>query len=646
MSNFFYRYSDYSLFQKAFKDTEGEDVVVDLLSSDESLKESEVVENKHVIRKDNRFNQESSFNRFFGPRKSFNRNFDMKDFSSWKNKNYRETEKQIGDAGKNKLKFSFSDFMNERTGEKTYNDADKNREDNQKAINELVSDDPTFKKFSLNDYMRRLEEKTRVKSETRDNEDLIDSIGEITQDITPDSTQDENFDEDNFNSINVEGFVDETDFRGDKYSVDTSELDEMKTRLEELRTQTAEINELIEDMPEEEVPEFEFETADGEKLFDDEDDELDSLVDENEEIDDLEEIDEEISEEGETYLDENENNQERESESEENQDEVDSEEAAEDQEENLDKVSGNGNIKIDGTGTIVAGGASGVSQTSGVDANSSGNNSEIISAGGGGYVGGSQGTVVGGGVGGSFNGDSLTTETSSGNGGVGNGGNVGGNQGNRINATITTKSGDSANGVPQGSSVNIINISGSDDAQGYTSVKSKSNNNIVSQEQGDKSQEIIKLIDKNDKEKRDIESKLRQAEIDKLAAMKSYELRLKQLEKSIQEKDKETQKRVLLEKIKNDNKLTEVRAEFKLREDEIRRLEKESALKSKIGELLKKELKNNLNISNLEMNNKLLEITSMINQEKQKAKANKEKTTKRKTRRKIDSDIIGGIDFD
>lgn len=535
MSNFFYKTSDYSLFQKAFRDTSGEDVVVDVLSTDESLKENEVVVQKHVIRKDNRFNQESSFNKFFGPRKSMNRNVDMKDFSSWKNKNYRETEKQIGGGIGDKPKFSFADFMNERSHGKTYNDADKNRDNNQKAINQISSDDPLYKRFSLNDYMRRLEEKTRVNSETRENEDLIESLGETTQEVVPDSYQDENFEE-NVSNIGVEKFVDDDSFKGEKFAVDKSELDEMKSRLEEIKSKTAEINKLVEETPEPEIPAFNFET------FDDEDEEeLDENIEESSEVESIEE-DTQDSSKNESHIDvkELEENSETEKETEEGQ-------IKEQKDEKTDSA-------------------------------------------------------------------------------------------------VEEKQQEQA--ADQINIIQTVQTAGSSQSE---EEKSQTDAEEAATKPHDKSEDILKLIDENEKERKDIEEKLKQAEHEKAEAMKVYELRLKELEKSIKEKDREAQKRVLLEKVKNDNRLSEVRAEYESREAEIRRLEKESALKLKIGALLKKELKNNLSISNLEMNNKLLEITSLINQEKERAKVNKQKKTttkKRKTKRKIDSDIIGGFDFD
>ena len=61
---------------------------------------------------------------------------------------------------------------------------------------------------------------------------------------------------------------------------------------------------------------------------------------------------------------------------------------------------------------------------------------------------------------------------------------------------------------------------------------------------------------------------------------------------------------------RHDIKLKKAESNFKLREQRIKEFEKESSEKQKIGVILRKELKNNLNISNLEMDKKLLEVAS------------------------------------
>lgn len=592
MANFFFKYSDYDAFERALRDCDGEDVVVDIMANDESLLSNEIVENKHVIRKDNRFSQESSFNKFFGPRKS--KNVDMKDFSSWKNKNYRETEKQIGQSENTKNKFSFSDFMAERSSGNIYNDEDQNRSNNQKAIHELSSDDPTFKKFSLNDYMRRLEEQTRVKESTRDNEDLIDSIGDITQIVEPDSKQDESFDE-SVSNIKIENIVDDEDFAGEKFSVDTEELEQMQERLKKLKEETAEINKII-DEPEIDKDTIDFDEEDFEKRYQEKleketEDEPDNL-EENEDSENVEES------EGGENLEESENSENlEEGESTENLESEINEDLQIDTDENIDD-SENQENDIDDN----------------IESNDAVDSENLVDK---------NGNII--------NISNLDEENGSGD--------------------ITTQS----NGLPQNSEAseggNVIKIVGAINTSNNSANQNNEKTNIsqvsddVQSDDFDKTKEIIKLISKNEEERKKIEEKLRIAEEDRNATKLSYEIRLKELQDSIEEKDKETKERVLQEKIKNDNKIILVQAEFEKREQEIRRLEKEAAQKIKIGELLKKELKNNLNISNLEMNNKLLEISSSM--AKEKVKANNSKTTrKRKTKRRLDSDIIGSVDFD
>lgn len=572
MANFFFKYSDYAAFEKALKDCEGEDIIVDILSNDDSLTETENISNKHIIRKDNRFNQESSFNKFFGPRKS--KNVDLKDFSSWKNKNYRETEKQIGQSENSKNKFSFSDFMAERSGGKIYNDEDQNRSDNQQAIHELSSDNPTFKKFSLNDYMRRLEEQTRVKESTRENEDLIDSIGDMTQLVEPDSMQDESFNE-NVSNVKIENIVGDEEFAGEKFAVDTDELEQMQERLKKLKEETDKINQII-DEPQIDEDTIDFDETEFEKNYqqnyqndDDVEDKQDDSETDGLKVDETDGFNEEQNKDPESNneaIDEDEVENPVVSEQSDDSDDINIQIDEDDKKDDLNEAIG---VQSD-TQTAIQG-----------------NQSEI-----------------------NDNDDVLPIKV-----------------------------------------VQIINTGNDNESKSQSNNNSQNNeindNDESTHEDFDKTKEIIRLIAKNEEERKVIEEKLRQAEADKNETKVSYENRLREIEQSIEEKDKETKQHILQEKIKNDNKITLVQAEFKQREQEIRKLEKEAAQKLKIGELLKKELKNNLNISNLEMNNKLLEISSSMAREKEKAKANRPKTTrKRKTRRRLDSDIIGSVDFD
>ena len=97
MNNFFLNGSDMFLFKRAMRETKNEPVVINILSSDPSLKKDVSKTKTEVVRKtfSDKF-EPSPFGKFFGPRKTRTTPFDMSDFSSWKNKNYRDAEKSIG----------------------------------------------------------------------------------------------------------------------------------------------------------------------------------------------------------------------------------------------------------------------------------------------------------------------------------------------------------------------------------------------------------------------------------------------------------------------------------------------------------------------------------------------------------------------
>ena len=83
------------------RSTKNEPVVINIFSNDSSLIEETVdkdtASNMQRKQMSSKF-QASPFDKFFGPRKKRTDPLDMKDFSSWKNKNYRESEKQIDET--------------------------------------------------------------------------------------------------------------------------------------------------------------------------------------------------------------------------------------------------------------------------------------------------------------------------------------------------------------------------------------------------------------------------------------------------------------------------------------------------------------------------------------------------------------------
>ena len=101
MNNFFFESGDYALFKKALRTTKNEPVVINILSTDSSLdenKSSSKVTPAPAMRKNQSSKFEPSpFGRFFGPRKPQPTHVDMKDFSSWRNKNYRKDSAHRGE---------------------------------------------------------------------------------------------------------------------------------------------------------------------------------------------------------------------------------------------------------------------------------------------------------------------------------------------------------------------------------------------------------------------------------------------------------------------------------------------------------------------------------------------------------------------
>ena len=190
MNNFFLNGSDMFLFKRAMRETKNEPVVINILSSDPSLKKDVSKTKTEVVRKtfSDKF-EPSPFGKFFGPRKTRTTPFDMSDFSSWKYKNYRDAEKSIGTSTETDEKFSVSDYMAKNAASERYHELDQAKSELQKPINQLSSSDPQFKKYSLDSFMTKLEEQTKVKDKFEENDDILEPLGDLTAKITPTADQ-------------------------------------------------------------------------------------------------------------------------------------------------------------------------------------------------------------------------------------------------------------------------------------------------------------------------------------------------------------------------------------------------------------------------------------------------------------------------
>ena len=194
MNNFFSSSADYNLFKKALRSTSNEPVVINIMSDDSSLEKPEIEDKKVNVERKNMSSkyQASPFGKFFGPRKQRTDPVDMKDFSSWKNKNYRESERQVEESTEEKSSFSFSDYLKSRTRDAMYNEEDKIKSDLQKPIDKMSIYDKDYNRFSLDSYLNKLERQSKVDKDFKETEDLMDPF-ENAQEVVPTSDQDENF---------------------------------------------------------------------------------------------------------------------------------------------------------------------------------------------------------------------------------------------------------------------------------------------------------------------------------------------------------------------------------------------------------------------------------------------------------------------
>lgn len=709
MNNFFYKEADFSLFRKALKQTEDEPVIINILSTDSSLQENAKREEAPVVRKNlsNKF-QPNPFNKFFGPRKQRTTPVDMGSFSSWKNKNYREAEEKLTAAPESTetSAFSLADYMNKNTAEKKFNELDQAKSDMQKPINQLSSDDPLYKKYSLDSYLHKLEQQSQVKNEFENNSDILEPLVDMNmQDVVPTSGQDEVFGGES--SVNVEDFSFDSEFAGEKFSFEKEELDKVRSRLDKLEREAQNIKE--------KQTEKVISTNELSDLTKGEDDDFDlgKLGIEDELLDDIEKVNDKFG--------------------------------AEDVQQQPDapKVQGKRFIEINRTASTrpvdaqqqVTAQPEGTEAGTGVVIDENAQTEEVPAAEGetttdavetteehGVPIDAEKGEATEGGEDGEESeadtvdkeefvktktvtrDDVLTKEDF-----------------RTITDEFMTKftelyekrgqepvTGTGAPKEPPIDGVTADEIDGFVDPNAvytdpYTTYQQEQtptgytgygpvpmdNTQILQQQQNELQAKIIEMLETNKKTDFEAEEKLRLAKLENQRMAQEYETRLKELESSFKRRDEEMKKQAYLDKLKSDIKLKKAETSYKKKEEEYRELASASSEKVKFGLMLKNELENNLNISNLEMDKKLLEVASknkkkhdeeikaieqtavqedvedVVEEEVEEVVEKPKKTTAKKPaarrrttssrttrsrtrspRRKIDSDIIGGIDFE
>ncbi len=243
MENFFNNDFEFNLFKRAIKLTDNEPVVLNMLASDDSLKQKGEVSaktNTPVLRKSmsEKF-EPSPFGKYFGSRKKRTTPLDMSDFSSWKNKNYRNIEKKVmEEKSETSKQFSLSEYMKNKSAGK-FIETDQAVSDQKKPITQLSIDDPDLKKYALNSYLYKLEEGVIAGDKFKENEDLLDPILNFDENVKP-SSDDEDF---SSSSVDIEHVAFADDSYGENFSLDKNELDELRRRLDKLEQDSNTIRE-------------------------------------------------------------------------------------------------------------------------------------------------------------------------------------------------------------------------------------------------------------------------------------------------------------------------------------------------------------------------------------------------------------------
>ncbi len=715
MNNFFSNSADYNLFKKALRSTSNEPVVINIMSNDSSLEKPEEEVKVNVERKNMSSKyQASPFGKFFGPRKQRTDPIDMKDFSSWKNKNFRQSEQQVAEETEEKTTFSFSDYLKSRTRDAMYNDEDKIKADLQKPIDQMSIYDEKYNRFSLDSYLNKLEQQSKVDKDFKETEDLMDPF-ENAEEVVPTSEQDENF---SYSAgVDIEKVAFEEAITGDKFAFEREELDKVRTRLDKLEREANNIKEkqtekVISTNELTDIAKGDEDEEDGFNLdklgFEDEVDSAAESAKKSKEGDsdsaapkktffeinrtgdsktpfvaqrkEQEEKTAKASDDKEDlskfFEEESENNADNLVEEKSQEPEVQEESASEEKtvtepvDDNLAAETTEAAETQESEETAETDAESEIKQDVGGEALTKAEfksiTDEIISK-----------------FSDMYKTDKETEETVS------------------EVAEIDTQTGEipagiDANSIPGYNTVQPYDGSYATQQppNGYMQeYPTQMGHGTILQQQNELQAKMLELLEQNKKSDSEVAEKLRLAELEKQKVAEEYENRLKELEKTIRQREEDAKQKAYIEKLKNDIKLKKAETDYKVREARMKESAKHHSNIQFVGAQLKAELKNSINVSNLEMEKMLLECVTKINKEAQKEKERqleeaqakleaetevdeaeeveevveepKAKTTRARTtrgrttrrttrthshtrtpRRKIDSDIIGGINFD
>lgn len=701
MNNFFFDEADYSLFKKALKTTDNEPIVINILSTDSSLqsreeKTAEVVSARKNMSKKY---EPSPFGKFFGPRKQQTAPVDMKDFSSWKNKNYRKTEKTLDEQVNSTVKFSMADFMNDKS-DSMFNELDQAKSELQKPINQLSSSDPLYKRFSLDSYMNKLEEQTLTKDSFEKNDDILEPLGTDTELVVPDSSQDENFGLGS--NINIEKFAFDDDTSGDEFKFEQEELDKFRARLDKIEREAANIKEKTNQKVIEKNDLNELGGFDIDSLTDDTENDLDETQTSvaSSKIEDNSNSNSEAPKvKHKTFFEVNKNEGaskkrarsglisafDGDDDQDSLQDNLDDENNDFDLAEEMPQESNSTEDENDTLSTLTDFAEDEDQTQENVE------DTELLEQ--------TEKSVIGKNASAVKRSDIVTKDDLK-----------------SMTDELLTKFAQMSKKDGQTDMLSMGGqyvdgyqqdyIDGQDmmydtTDPAYTGqMPYATDNNLQAQ--------LNELIASNRKMDLEHSQRLKEAEIEKERVAAEYESRIKDMEQSFKQSYEDFKKQAYLDKLDRDIKLKEAENKFKKKTAKIKEEEKDTYSKEKTGAMLRKELKSNLNISNLEMDKKLLEVASKYNKdsydklfaentemvrrlEEESMKAQEEEfeepeteelesveeteevveepekketktvkkpaprkrkstrkttTVKKTTRRKIDSDIIGGIDFD